>query len=184
MIGEATWPRKTQNYLRKIHWQSVQSVPGQFCPKTRVWFKISLFLILWVKLFSMALHMSTRVYIQKISSLFEPGVLQLITGIGNQTVWEKSTLDARKVNSWHFESGISKSMPRGSYMWNLIKVGSWIHHLIRNWKSYLIWKWLTFHLGQVFMIVAPTLSPFSIKIKAPFENFSNMNVVPLVPSFL
>jgi hypothetical protein len=34
------------------------------------------------------------------------------------------------------------------------------------------------------MIVALTLSPFSIKIKAPFENFSNMKVVPLVPSFL
>ena len=96
----------------------------------------------------------------------------------------KVNCGARKVNSWHFESGISKSMPRGSYMWNLIKVGSWIHHLIRNWKSYLIWKWLTFHLGQVFMIVALTLSPFCIKIKAPFENFSNMKVVPLVPSFL
>ena len=40
----------------------------------------------------MALHMSTRVYIQKISSLFELEVLQLINGIGNQTVWEKSTV--------------------------------------------------------------------------------------------
>jgi hypothetical protein len=67
MIREASWPRKTHNYLRKVHWQAVQSVPDQICPKIRVWYKISLFLILWVKLFSMALHMSTRVYIQKIS---------------------------------------------------------------------------------------------------------------------
>ena len=96
MIIEASWPKKIHNYHRKIHWQSVQSVPSHFCPKTRVWYKISLFLILWVKLFSMALHMSTRVYIQKISSLFEPEVLQLINGIGNQTDWEKSTVGPEK----------------------------------------------------------------------------------------
>ena len=96
MIGEASWPRKTHNYFRKIHWQAVQSVPDQFCPKIRVWYKISLFLILWVKIFSMALHMSTRAYIQKISSLFELEVLQLINGIGNQTLWEKSTVGPEK----------------------------------------------------------------------------------------
>jgi hypothetical protein len=96
MFGEASWPRKTHNYLRKIHWQAVQSVPDQFCPKIRVWYKISLFLILWVKLFSMAFHMSTRVYIQQINVLFEPKVLQLITRIGNQTVWEKSTMGPEK----------------------------------------------------------------------------------------
>jgi hypothetical protein len=44
----------------------------------------------------MALLMSTRVYIQKISSLFEPEVLQLINGIENQTVWEKSTMGPEK----------------------------------------------------------------------------------------
>lgn len=44
----------------------------------------------------MALHMSTRVYIQKISSLFELEVLQLINGIGNQTVWEKSIVGPEK----------------------------------------------------------------------------------------
>jgi hypothetical protein len=31
---------------------------------------------------------------------------------------------------------------------------------------------------------ALTLIPFSIKIKAPFETFSNIKVVPLVPSLL
>jgi hypothetical protein len=45
MIIEASWPKKIHNYHRKIHWQSVQSVPSHFCPKTRVWYKIGLFLI-------------------------------------------------------------------------------------------------------------------------------------------
>ena len=33
MIREASWPRKIHNYLRKIHWQSVQSVPDHFALK-------------------------------------------------------------------------------------------------------------------------------------------------------
>ena len=35
-----------------------------------------------------------------------------------------------------------------------------------------------------FMVFAPTLSLYSTKMQAPFENFSNMKVVPLVPRFL
>ena len=36
IVGEASWPRKTHNYLIEIHWQAVQSVPDQFFPKIRV----------------------------------------------------------------------------------------------------------------------------------------------------
>ena len=33
MIIEASWPRKIHNYLRKIHWQLVQSVLDHFALK-------------------------------------------------------------------------------------------------------------------------------------------------------